>query len=84
MWGQNPRISAWSNADPMCPPACTGPPKTTLRTSRVDWPSHINVLRLSRAPALPATAYRARGVGSKRLFDGANSDTKCTTLLPGG
>jgi hypothetical protein len=23
MWGSNPRISAWSSAESMCPPACT-------------------------------------------------------------
>jgi hypothetical protein len=51
MWGFNPRISAWSNAVPMCPPACTNPSaQTALRYCGVDWPSHINVLRLSRAP----------------------------------
>ena len=49
MWGSNPRISAWSSADSMCPPACTYlQSKTTLRGPRVDWPSHINVLRMSR------------------------------------
>ena len=43
MWGFNPRISAWSNAVPMCPPACTNPrAETPLRYCGVDWPSHIS------------------------------------------
>ena len=34
MWGFNPRISAWSIADPMCPPACASSrAKTTLRSA---------------------------------------------------
>ena len=48
MCGFNPRISAWSIAVPMCPPACTDlRAETPLRTARVDRQSHINVGRVS-------------------------------------
>ena len=51
MCGFNPRISAWSIAVPMCPPACTDlRAETPLRTARVDRQSHINVLQLSSRP----------------------------------
>jgi hypothetical protein len=74
MWGFNPRISAWSNAVPMCPPACTNPSaQTALRYCGVDWPSHINVVRLSRKA--PRSRLRAETTSPgalsalKRLFD---------------
>jgi len=54
MWGSNPRISAWSSAVPMCPPACTKQKvKTTVRDRELTGHLISTCLRVTCAALLP-------------------------------